>query len=431
MQNMIYDVIYYVYVLFFGVYVSLKIAHGSLEAREWKLYIGLCPLLLLLQGTCMQIWGMDRVRLLYPLITHLPTMLAYILLLKIRWNRALISVIVSYSFCQLPRWVGLVIYALGLPDTAALLLHLAVSHGVLILLAKFCLGAIHDLLGSFSRPLLRFGALPLIYYLYEYFMILTDRKFAHVLALNELLPTGLVLFFILFVIAYQREMEKRADAERQTSALEMRLTHAEQEINLLRTIQNQTAIYRHDLHHHLAMISGLLASGKQAQAEAYIHEVEEEIAAIVPMRCCENETINLLVSAFKGKADAKGVTLSVKAMLPQALELPDSELCTLLSNGLENALNAAALIPEEKRRTIDVFCALRQNKLLIEIRNPFTGTVSIRDGLPEARDPAHGYGCRSIQSIVQRRLGVCSFEAAQGVFTLRIALPLNTGYKAP
>ena len=424
MQSMIYDALYYIYVLFFGVYVSLRIAHGSLEAREWRLFICLCPALLLLQGACLQIWDMDRVRLLYPLITHLPTLLVYILLLKTHWNRALVSVIVSYSLCQLPRWAGLVLQAFDLPDMLALLLHLAMSQAILILLTKYCLGAIHGLVASLSRPMLRFGALPLIYYLYEYFVVFTQRRYAHILALNELLPTGLVLFFILFAIAYQREMEKRATAERQASALEMRLTHAEQEITMLRTIQNQTAIYRHDLHHHLTMISGLLASGKQPQAEAYIHEVEKEIAAIVSARYCENETINLLIGAFRGKAEAKRVNFSIKAALPQVLDLPDSELCALLSNGLENALNAASMLQEEQQRSIDIFCGVRQNKLLIEIRNPYTGKITMKDGVPQAQDPAHGYGCRSILSIVQRRKGVCSFDAGHGVFTLRIAIPL-------
>lgn len=426
MQDMIYEVLYYVYVLFFGVYISLQIVHGRLEAREWKLFLGLCPVLLIIQGACLQLCDMDRVRILYPLITHLPTLLAYILLLKARWDRALVSVIISYSLCQLPRWIGLVIQTFGLPAAVSLLLHLSISHGILILLSKYCLGVLHGLISSFSHPLTRFGVMPAIYYLYEYFIVFTEQRYAHVHALNEFLPTGLVLFFILFVIAYQKEMEKRACAERQNSALEMQLNHAEQEITMLRAIQNQTAIYRHDLHHHLTMISGLLDSGKQEQAQAYIHQAEAEIASIVSVRCCENETVNLLIGAFRGKAEAKGIALSVKTALPQVLDLPDTELCALLSNGLENALNAVARLPENQRRTIDIFCGIRQNKLLIEIRNPFTGKVAMKDGLPQAQDSAHGFGCRSIQSIVQRRRGVCSFDAGQGFFTLRIALPLNS-----
>ena len=422
MASLLYEVLYYIYVLVFGVYVSLKLACGKLGAREWKAFALTSPVLLLLQGLCLQAWDISQVRLLYPLITHLPMLLVCILALKVRWNIALISVVVSYSMCQLPRWVGLVIYSTLLPPAAALLIHLAISQLILILLGKYCLGAIHDVLCGIERPLLRFGALPLIYYLYEYFMVYTQQRFAQLVNILEFMPTGLVLCFILFAVAYRREMEKRAHAERQNSALEMQLNHAEQEITMLRVIQEQTAVYRHDLHHHLLILNSMLSSGLYEQAAAYIHRAEDEITTIAPERFCENETVNLLLGAFKGKAGERGVRLSVKAALPHELKLPDTELCAMLSNGLENALNAACAVPDGG---IDVYCGVRQSKLLIEIKNPYTGEIHMKDGLPQAADPLHGYGCRSIQSIVQRRKGVCSFEPARGSFILRIAIPLE------
>lgn len=425
MQDMLYQALYYIYILIFAVYASLRIACGTFTAKTWWVFAGFCPALLLLQGLCLQLWGMERVWQLYPLITHLPIVLVFILLMKIRWNLAITSVVISYSFCQLPRWAGLVIEAFGLMPAAQLVLHLAVSQGILLLLSRYCLGTIHNLLVSFHRPLRSIGALPVIYYLYEYFMIYAGQRFIHVQALNEFLPTGFVLFFILFVIAYQREMEKRTLAERQNAALGMELDRAEQEMTMLRMVQEQTAIYRHDMHHHLRMIDSLLSAGRQDQALSYIRDAQNEIDAIAPMRCCENETVNLLLGAFRVRAEARGAALSVKAALPEKISIPDTELCTLLSNGLENALNAIEKLPEGAGRKVELYCAVKQNKLLIEIRNAYSGALIMKDGLPQSANPEHGYGCRSIQSIVQRRQGVCSFDAAQGKFTLRIAIPMK------
>lgn len=101
------------------------------------------------------------------------------------------------------------------------------------------------------------------------------------------------------------------------------------------------------------------------------------------------------------------------------LNLPDTELCVMLSNGLENALNAADLLSAGAEKYIEVFCGTRQSNLLIEIKNPYQGEIVMRDGLPQAANKERSYGCRSIQSIVQRRKGVCTFDAAQGVFVLR------------
>lgn len=425
MQSIAYELIYYIYVLLFGVYVSMKIACGALSRREWQIFGGLCPVLLALQGLCLLLWDIDRVRLLYPLITHLPTMLAFVLLLRVKWSAALVSVVASYSMCQLLRWIGLVIYAFDPAPLAAIILHLACSQLLCLLLDGHCLDAIHSLVKSSPRLLSCFGVLPILYYLYEYFMLFTQRRYARILAFDELLPTEMVLFFILFVIAYQRETQRREQAEDQTAALEMKLTQAEHEIAMLRVIQEQTAIYRHDLHHHLMMIGSLLSAGRQDQAKVYIRKAESEIEAIAPMRYCENETANLLLGAFKGRADARGVTMTVKASLPEELNLPDTELCALLSNGLENAMNAVFLLPEGAPRTIDIFCGVKQNKLLLEIKNPYHGKIAMANGLPQSQSRERRYGCRSIQSIVQRRQGVCAFDASSGIFILQIAIPLK------
>ena len=48
----------------------------------------------------------------------------------------------------------------------------------------------------------------------------------------------------------------------------------------------------------------------------------------------------------------------------------------------------------------------------------------MRDGIPLASGPERRFGCRSMQLIAQRRKGFCTFEASDGVFVLRVAIPL-------
>ena len=55
--------------------------------------------------------------------------------------------------------------------------------------------------------------------------------------------------------------------------------------------------------------------------------------------------------------------------------------CALLSNGLKNALNATGA-QDESRRWAELYCGVRLDKLLIEIRNPYSGGIVFRDGLP-------------------------------------------------
>lgn len=425
MQQTEYSLLYYVFILVFGVYCAMKMTCGSFSRKAWRLFGILCPTLLLAQGVLLELLGMDWVWWLYPLIVHLPIVLTLILFLHVKWTSALLSVIISYSLCQVMRWAGLVVNLFFQTPMAVSIVHLSLCVILLFLLDRYCLPPLYEVLHRTGRLFYVFGALPALYYLYEYFMIYTQRRFADVQAFQELLPTAMLLFFTLFTIAFQRESEKRRLAEQQRFILEMKLDYAGREVSILRAVEDQTSIYRHDMRHHLGMISSLLDAGQPGQATEYIRNMISRIESIVPRRYCENNTVNLLLGTFEKKAADMGVSLAIKASLPAQLCLNDTELCVILSNGLENALNAVAALPETEKREIGVFLGIGRSKLLIEIRNPYAGSVILQDGLPVAQDQKQHYGCRSILSVVQQRNGICSFETEDGVFLLQIAIPLS------
>ena len=91
-------------------------------------------------------------------------------------------------------------------------------------------------------------------------------------------------------------------------------------------------------------------------------------------RYCENELVNLLCSSFAEKAQQHGIRLTAELRLPAALSIPNTELCTVLSNGLENAFRAVSGL-DEQQRTVSLYCGVRLNKLLLEIKNPYQGEI--------------------------------------------------------
>ena len=79
---------------------------------------------------------------------------------------------------------------------------------------------------------------------------------------------------------------------------------------------------------------------------------------------------------------------------------------------------------ESSDRWIDLYCGIKRNQLLIEIENPYAGSVTMEDGLPVTAEAGHGYGCRSIRAIVVQHGGLYTFSLENGIFTLQIVLPL-------
>ena len=112
------------------------------------------------------------------------------------------------------------------------------------------------------------------------------------------------------------------------------------EIEAMRESQRKASTYRHDLRHHLQYLSACIENGRTEAAQEYIHSVCAEIEASKVNVYCENEAANLILSSFAARAQHDGIDFRVHAAIPLILPLPDSDLCVLFSNALENALHA-------------------------------------------------------------------------------------------
>lgn len=423
------SVINYALVLLYGLFLSVHISGGWSDNQAKKLVYLLCPLFLLLQGLCWLLWGIDVTRRIYPLVIHLPLVLTLMLVLKKKFGVALISVCTAYLCCQLPRWVKLLIIGIGGSALTGEIGYMLAIFLAFWLLWRYFVRIAHDAMTYSRQNLVLFGSLPCVYYVFDYATVIySNALYMGIPALTEFFPTAIILFYVLFLVAYHAQTQRRMQAELQSSVLERELKQSGTELEALRHMETQTAIYQHDMRHHLTAISGFLSVGDTQQAQQYIQKVQSDVETITPKRFCENELINLLCSSFLTKAERNQVRLSVNARIPKSITISDTELCSLLSNALENALHAAQQM-EEQERWVELYCGMKRNNLLIEVKNPYGGVVEMQDGVPVSRQAGHGYGCRSILAIAQQHHGHCSFEARGGLFTLQVILPMRTDMK--
>jgi len=144
MQQMLCDILYYVYILFFGAYSAMKLACGKFARKTWNLFAVLCPALLLVQGILLEFLGIEWIWKLYPAIAHLPIALVLILFLHVKWDTALLSVFISYSLCQMMRWIGLAVNVFCQMPVAALIIHL--SLGMILLCLSLVVNVLISLL---------------------------------------------------------------------------------------------------------------------------------------------------------------------------------------------------------------------------------------------------------------------------------------------
>lgn len=97
----------------------------------------------------------------------------------------------------------------------------------------------------------------------------------------------------------------------------------------------------------------------------------------------------------------------------------------MLSNGLENAIFAAAACLDSERRVVSAKATVHKANLLILIENPYAGVIVMKGGLPQSSLEGQGYGTSSIAAIADAHGGQAIFSAENGVSSLKIMLPLR------
>ncbi|MDD4389570.1 MAG: GHKL domain-containing protein [Eubacteriales bacterium] len=440
------EIMNYTLLLIFGTIASVSFAGYEKTTKNRKVIAILVLVILGLQLISYYFAGLLVTARLYPLITHLPSVVFIVRYLKKPLPIAIVSVLTAYLCCQPPNWLGLVMQAF-FDSTVAFSIGYSIGLLIMLYLIKRYIASPVNQVMSYSRSALyNFGSFPLIYYLFDYSTtIYTEFLYSGAKIVVEFFPSVISMFYIVFIIVYSNEMQKRNKLELNNAMLEAQSERAKKEIYALQQVQNQTAIYRHDMRHHLSLLLGFLENGEEEAAIDYIRRAQVDIDGIVPVRYCENNMINLILSAFVVKANQRGVSFSIDAVLPDTLPFSDTELCTLLSNALENAVEAAAkktgcgqndcsgsdqddcsgCAEGEGTGNVHLNCKIHKGNLLILIENTYAGMVQIKNGLPQTKREGHGFGTKSIVMLVDRYKGYYSFSSSDGLFTLKIVLPMQ------
>ena len=270
----------------------------------------------------------------------------------------------------------------------------------------------------------RFGLIPAVGYLFDYLTrIYTDLLAQGTPAAVEFMPFVCCVAYLAFVLRSSAENETRLRLEQTQENLHLQVTQATREIASLRESERRASTYRHDLRHHMQYLAGCIENGRTEQAQAYIREVCAEIESQKVCVFCENETVNLILSAFAGRAEESGVPLRVRAEVPHFIPVAETDLCVLLSNALENALHACQRLRQTGEPCdIELVVYEKSGKFFLQVTNTCPPGVTFEKGLPVTREPGHGIGVRSICSIAERYNGMYSFSEKDGRFVLRVSL---------
>lgn len=179
---------------------------------------------------------------------------------------------------------------------------------------------------------------------------------------------------------------------------------------------------RHDFRQHLLVINDLAKQGKTEELIGYI-EPFLQTSSEKHRQHFKNYVLDAVASHYVELAEKQNTKLIWNIGLPEKLPFKLSDICALLGNLLENALNATSKLPEEKRQVTIAMGLKSDAVLVISVKNPFTGIIrKDKDGFPIAAAKDHGIGLKSISNTVKRYNGSISIDTDNGIFDVGLIL---------
>lgn len=408
----------------FGMILSASFCDVAWNRKRQITLISSMTGLLVVQAIIICFLETEMVRLLYPVITHLPLMIILILLTKKKlWS--VVSVFTAYLCCQVRRWLALFITALlcggdMMQETA----ELVITIPLLLLLLKYISPAVRSISYSNTWVQSQFCLIPAVYYIFDY----TTQIYTGVLVQGTPVVAEFMSFvcstaYLIFVLRTSEEKWIRSQLEQIQDSLNLQVSQAVREIETMRQSQEMTRQHRHDMRHHMQYLAGCIENGKLENAKEYIRNICSKIESSQIITFCENEAANLIFSSFKTRAKEQGIEMQIKAQISKKIHIAESDFCVLLSNALENALHACMdLKGKGKRAEIEISAFEKSNKLFLQVINSCGAPVSFVQGIPVTDQPGHGIGVQSICALAERYDGIYTFEVIDGKFILRVSL---------
>lgn len=198
----------------------------------------------------------------------------------------------------------------------------------------------------------------------------------------------------------------------------------EKQVAEVETMYRQTRAWRHDLHSHIQTMKALHAEGKDAALDDYLEKLEDDLKQVDKVVKTGNVMVDAILNSKLSLAREREIDVHAKASVPgENLPVSSVELCAIVGNLLDNAMEACARQPAGEARFIRVYIGVKKERLYLSVTNTAPGVPEKRDGhFVSHKGATHGFGLLRVDRIVARSGGYLSRAAEEGAFTTEVLL---------
>ena len=236
------------------------------------------------------------------------------------------------------------------------------------------------------------------------------------------LTMGIMLIFAMMVLylwlQMRKEKKEKAYTIQQNSILEKNYITAKE------SYETNAKLY-HDMNNHFLLLQSYLKENKVEEARAYLEKLSKERTKHIYERYTGIEAIDYILSQKREKAENNRIHMKIHGEYPKDCKIDSVDLCTILTNLLDNAVEACMKQPEGEPREIQVTIRRLHQFIIIKIANSSIASPDIRNGklhTSKKDGNLHGWGMRSVLSAVEKNQGTVQYEYREKMFTVSAML---------
>lgn len=243
---------------------------------------------------------------------------------------------------------------------------------------------------------------------------LTTKTTLNIALFSIVLISGISIF-TLYKIAKKSKETMETNLKLQQIEMEHKLTED------LADVVNNLRSLRHDMNNHMNILQGLLSLEEYQEATNYLNSISSELSVANQFIFVENKVLSVLINSKIDKASTLGIPIETE-ILVNDFPLNEKDLCALIGNILENAIEAAK---QAKSPNITFSIKKENHQLCILCENTFLVTPIVQNGefiTTKAEKQYHGIGTKNIKSIVKKYQGQTDFFFDE-LFRVSIVIP--------
>ncbi|MBP3700748.1 MAG: GHKL domain-containing protein [Lachnospiraceae bacterium] len=215
-------------------------------------------------------------------------------------------------------------------------------------------------------------------------------------------------------------LSKQIDKQIGAYQRELIETHYQEVENMYRQIRG----WRHDYRNHIQTMKAYAANGDLEAIKVYLDELDTDLNTVDTVVKTGNAMADAILNSKISLARAKDITVQVDAHIPVQLKMSELDLCCIIGNLFDNAIEASLALPREQR-LIRVYMDMKNTQLYISFTN-FTASKKMpKMGkvFKTTKGEGHGFGLVRIDNIIERLDGYLNRNSEDGAFTTEILIP--------